>query len=116
MKPHEEEWSVDVTKVNLQFSDRRPFASFGPDIDMERSRGAQEARARLVAQAPAMARQLFKHQYGGLDDCGYPTCPECDQLDPQYIGQGIDPKDAYRCGHKPDCELARVLRDAGVIP
>jgi hypothetical protein len=75
-----------------------------------------EAHRAAALQAPAALRLLLKHQWGGLDECAYPICPECEQLDPQYIGNGIDPKDAHRTGHKPDCEIARVLREAKVIP
>jgi hypothetical protein len=89
-------------------------------------RSGQYERARLCAQAPAMARMLIDIEWGGtVIGCGAEgkdCCPSCGALGPID-----DPKEsAHYTGyfkgsgapgeHFADCELAAVLRAAGVLP
>jgi hypothetical protein len=97
-RPIDETWSTndgDVLTGPAEGCERLSYirhASWGP--------GDVEARARLAAQAPAMARLLLEMEWGGSCDC--PSCHRC-----QYDDK---PEDT----HAPDCELVAVLRSAGV--
>lgn len=104
-KPHEETWEVfEANKGFPGFAARiaeiadgayelRVFQSLsGEDDDID--------RARLAAQAPAMARLLLEGQW--ICEERGDLCRHCMKLE--------------REGHAPDCELATVLRAAGVLP
>ena len=123
-KPHEETWTVSGTSssdsydraVRLEVPGRQYL--FG-DIDTgtgsdpcfdEESKPEDEARARLAAQAPAMARLLLAMQWSAKGDGLYerPICPVC--------GGAKDAPQKGAAGHAPDCELVAVLRAAGVMP
>ncbi len=88
-KPHEETWdgSIQWGWVLVEGT-----ASLQP-LDGE--------RMRLAAQAPAMARLILDIEWSGARHGGEPCCPSCDAM----VGE-----------HAPDCELATVLRAAGVLP
>ena len=100
-KPHEETWTakygrcdpddrgdIDIWHVNL------PDASAVYLYD-------DEPRAKLIAHAPTMARLLLRLQWIEGEHCS--TCPICAGAVEGY-------------GHKEGCELAAVLRAAGVLP
>ncbi len=87
-KPHEETWEA------------------WPDGDVHVVRGTTMnieagSRAPLIAQAPAMARLLLKIEWNGGAQGDSGMCPSCFQFPTE---------------HAPDCELATVLRAAGVLP
>jgi hypothetical protein len=102
MKPHEETWYVA--------SPHRVFAFKGEvddtdNQDEERLEYDGEDVGKLAAQAPAMARLLLELEWSGRagpagDVDG--ACPSCERERPEP--------------HAPDCELATVLRAAGVLP
>jgi hypothetical protein len=111
MKPHEETWRAHDCVVEL---DPRAPGDPGQVADFEAAAYADThdsivARAKLAAQAPAMARLLLKHQWGGLDECSYSICPECGGNQPF-----ADTKFERPPGHAPNCKLVKALRDAGV--
>lgn len=98
-KPHEETWEAtkqghvrDVAGGDLL---RGEAWEGPPDIE----------RARLAAQAPAMARLLLKLEWSGLVFGDSKTCPDC------YCSR----PDGSFGGHAAECELASVLRAAGVL-
>jgi hypothetical protein len=85
MKPHEETWKKGaLSPTDIETSDGSMVADF-----------FDEARAKLAAQAPAMARLWLRHQFA---DDG--LCPDC-------LGEGK---------HQVACEIPTALRAAGVIP
>ncbi len=94
MKPHEETWSANVNGAAMVCNeDGHGQGVFMFDKD-------DHARARLAAQAPAMARLLLEGQWN-CEERG-DLCQHCGRL--------------KREGHAPDCDLAVVLRAAGVLP
>lgn len=113
MKPHEETWEiVDGTGIR---SNGLRVARFKTEIRSPSQAGrlrntspgalveADYARARLAAQAPAMARLLLKLEWSNANaQDGATECPDC----------GNGPVE----GHSKTCDLATVLRDAGVLP
>lgn len=95
---YEEDWTADGDALDREGGSRLGFLDSGGDYD-ERA-----ARARLAAQAPAMARMLLEHQWVSQEgDRGYlaPACPQCEEYQSN--------------GHRSDCALVAVLRAAGVI-
>lgn len=84
--------------ASVRFSD---FSVRFVDVPFETTARAI-ARAKLAAQAPAMARLLLKHQWASTVEDGPMVCPECSSGPIER--------------HSEDCEIARVLRDAGVLP
>ena len=91
-KCFEEEWEVNGPTIWMENGTPNPdvLGSF-PD----------EARARLAAQAPKMAKEILflaGFNYDGTQSMG--QCSGCEQ----------SPK------HRPNCILVRLLRDAGVLP
>lgn len=101
MKPHEETWDPDDV-VNMA-----AHVAYSPE------------RRRLAAQAPAMARLLLKLQWSGSAPGGDTECPSChaDAFVPVFSegthGRLVRHDDGT---HAADCELAAVLRAAGVLP
>jgi hypothetical protein len=93
MKVWEEEWKH--FEGNLEHRNGIHVASFTPRNDEPES--VRLARARLAAQAPAMAREFLRIMEQDAE------CPSCNR----YI-----PDEA----HRRSCLLAAILRDAGVIP
>ncbi len=101
-KLHEETWSANevagdhIEIVVAETGERMAITFHDPD------------RARLAAQAPAMARLLFAIEWAGQNQYGQRQCPSChgDEWE----------EDEPRTGHMEDCELATVLRAAGVLP
>jgi hypothetical protein len=64
MKPHEEKWTLDEVKSQfIRFGDEYSYALFKsdapPGVDHAQLNEENAARARLAAQAPAMARVLL---------------------------------------------------------
>jgi hypothetical protein len=97
MKPHDETWRAEGTVL---WDGDRVIAD-GPWSDDE---------ARLAAQAPAMARLWLEFQWSGRDGA-QAVCPICCAYAP-------DPEPTmFPTGeHSDSCALARVLREAGVLP
>jgi len=103
-KPHEEEWEADGAGVyEVQSQD-----IVGGGSDDHRHTEASPPRARLAAQAPAMARLLLRLQWSGRNQCDEPQCPSCHGAEWQHGWP--------QTGHEEHCELAAVLRAAGVRP
>lgn len=101
MKPHEEAWEADeMGCVYLRGARRIATFAYNGQTNVETGDGAH-ARARLAAQAPAMARALLEAM---TPEQGDPTwgCPFCGLV-------------AIH-GHMPECTGQSALRDAGVIP
>lgn len=103
-KPHEETW-VACGGHRVETPDGKVEPTVNPP---ER----EPAICALISQAPAMARLLLRLEWSTFytDSCNGPSglrcaghCPECD------VERGADAQ------HKPDCELASVLRAAGVL-
>ena len=66
------------------------------------------ARAKLAACAPEMARMLLAVEWkGDAGDWG-PACPFCHALEPGLGNPGSVP------GHRAGCELNALLKKAGV--
>lgn len=98
MKPHEETWRVDL-------SDSGVFRVDTTEGERVAIVGDSRERAKLAAQAPAMARLLLKLEWEAEDETGLLFCATC-------AGQ---PQDQGGSGHRKGCEWRAVLRDAGVI-
>ena len=103
MKPHEETWEWDEGAGSVRLATDRL------DVLPGGAHGACDwdpARARLAAQAPAMARLLCtmsnKDGDGACVCCHEVSCddPSCND---------------FPASHAPDCELVAVLRAAGVV-
>lgn len=116
-KPWEEDWSYkregysgDATEHVVTPGNQAHFGwvdglggAYGQSSD-----DADAGRARLAAQAPAMARLLLAVEWSASVDLGdelEPCCPCCHKM--HHNGSGT---------HATDCELVTVLRDAGVLP
>lgn len=92
MKPHEETWSANVKGMAMICNeDGHGQGVFMFDKD-------DRARARLAAQAPAMARLLLRVYQRGESTSGCPVCK------------------AIFSAHTLDCDVVAVLRAAGVLP
>ena len=74
-----------------------------------------EEQAKLEAQAHAMARLLLKLEW--VRDTYEPglSCPACEHRAPHDPGAFYSEKYPELIGHKPSCELVRVLRDMGYL-
>lgn len=99
MKPWEETWTDQRFVIELGDTGRR-IGTFDDDLALgieEADPNRDRARARLAAQAPAMARLLLDLAHHSDDDC----CLRCDH------GRGMP--------HADDCSIGVVLRAAGVI-
>ncbi len=93
-KPHEETWSANAKGAAMICNeDGHGQGVFMFDKD-------DRERARLAAQAPAMARLLLEGQW--ICEERGDLCRHCGKLE--------------REGHADDCELVTVLRAAGVLP
>lgn len=131
MKSHEETWTRPAPDMTSAYSEEfygtgarvatEPLLYLVGDSHADDADGLQrmEARARLAAQAPAMARLLLDLQYAISDDD--PTCREfCPSCQNRTVGGEI-PGQVGRWivdhgkEHAPHCALIAVLRDAGVI-
>ncbi len=99
MKPWEETWHMDP-------NEGAPVITTGPDGF--RGTFDEEDAARLAAAAPAMARLLLKLEWLWREGSERHRCPSCD-------GEATHASKPWRGGHAPDCELATVLRAAGVL-
>ncbi len=127
-KPHEETWDVyvpreeDTDAGTAYVSDAATLLLIATVMEPvggtlpERERAAAE-RAAFIAQAPAMARLLLKLQWSGEEgcsSCGYREHGQQSFTSPvASLHYALD----YPPGtHSPDCELATVLRAAGVLP
>lgn len=119
-KPHERTWTLECADDRGTIHDcwtvSVPTPSAYTDGCVHMSQITlcfydDEREARLAAQAPAMARLLLAVQWSGRHPHdGEPCCPSC-QIDLIY-----DDDETHVVGpHAPDCELAAVLRAAGVI-
>jgi len=99
-KPWDECWYVEY-----ESGDAISVKAEGSPYEVHYSDGGQYDRAHLIAAAPAMARLLCRLEWV-LDDCseGCGCSDECRAC-------GHD-----RGGHAPDCELDRVLSEAGISP
>ncbi len=107
MKPHEETWSAA----------REEYAGYDCMTDavvVRTEKGARvcdftvdNPRARLAAQAPAMARLLLELEWPTCADYGG-YCRICQNDRPYPAAKPGD-------GHAPDCALVAVLRAAGVV-
>lgn len=105
MKPYEETWVADENHPNIvnildpatgeEIAELCESAVEEPPV----FRLAEGGRARLAAQAPAMARLLLAGQW--ICEERGDMCRHCEKLESE--------------GHAPDCELATVLRFAGVL-
>ncbi len=105
MKPHEETWEVfEANKGFPAFAARtRTIAEGAYEVRVFESLSGEDddiERAKLAAQAPAMARLLLKIEWNGGAQGDSGMCPSCFQ---------------FPTKHAPDCELATVLRAAGVL-
>lgn len=103
-KPWEETWAPGNGVLHTGTT---RIAVFEP-VDRAEVSVEQKARARLAAQAPAMARLLMALEWGGsgFRDEGnvrryWRACPTC------FAHRGTP--------HTADCVLVAVLRAAGVI-
>jgi hypothetical protein len=94
MKPWEETWKA--VGADLEYTPEDPKLFVGLSADEDADDPVFHARARLAAQAPAMARLL-------LDLAGkHATCPDCGAFE--------------ETAHFDGCRFIVVMRDAGVIP
>lgn len=102
MKPHEETWvAFDDGEIGVKHAGRSgALALLEWPEQADEDREAKWARARLAAQAPAMARLLLK----GMRP------PRGDEWG--CLGCGTWEEGA----HVEGCELIKVLKDAGVLP
>lgn len=105
-RPHEETWIADTdlpVKMVLLSDDLDEVVA---EVDAAHATpAANRDRTRLIAQAPAMARLLLAGQWSGEDRGQGYTRPVC-----EHCGHGREE------GHDDACELATVLRAAGVLP
>lgn len=103
MKPWEETWAYQAIRCRIVVEE--PGGNYFAIMDLDHDAQHQppavaDARGRLAAAAPEMARLLLKLEIVG--DGGPGFCPACGVWRPDYP-------------HKDDCEWVAVLRKAGVI-
>lgn len=115
-KPHEETWGVtEHGRVSIAGEPGKG----GREILCDAYTATPDlARARLAAQAPAMARLLLAVEWAGSGEEGA-RCPSClaDAYVPPVIYDADGKYVSFTPGkHDGDCELAAVLRAAGVMP
>ena len=88
------------------------------DDDIRANRDALQAECdRLTVIANDMARLLLKYQWAGKfqdDNCDPDECPWCEQTPVEPIRTSPGWREPGK-GHRADCELAAVLREAGVM-
>ncbi len=99
-KPHEETWEYVAHYQHIDVPEGGDIGIFVDDRVLDEG---EKARLRLAAQAPAMARLLLSLQHpvrGDVYELG--CCYFCRASEVQK--------------HATDCELATVLRAAGVLP
>jgi hypothetical protein len=112
MKPYEETWVVDATGTQIRSADGYRIARVD-ELDVP---PREFANAKLIAQAPAMARLLL-HRMGDryCEYCGVKVdrVTETGIVDPVYKGETLVLSDPGK--HAPDCALVTVLRAAGVL-
>ena len=123
MKPHEETWrarnSPACTEDVYKDTEPRGYVFLGLAALGQEGFAEAEARARLAAQAPAMARLLLDCQFVEMSDerGGYEQrCASClnrEVLPPDGL-IGIPVKD-HQPNHSPNCKLVALLRAAGVV-
>lgn len=104
MKPHEEAWRIVEIEGGRKLC--FPVDDSGKELEFELT----PERARLAAQAPAMARWLLEHQFGPDNGWG---CLDCWRTE----GETESPQGGplYH-GHERGCELLELLLAAGVLP
>ena len=118
-RPIDETWSCDGGCIDMDApSVVHRIGSFGQSSAVQAETDRNEARARLAAQAPAMARLLVDLEWGadiciGYDNITALGCPSCGGL--QHDPGNRADFDHQTVGHDPDCELVAVLRAAGVV-
>jgi len=102
-KPHEETWTVRWDEEYGAAYVETGGADDTICVD-------DVAKAKLLAQAPAMARLLLEHQWAARDpyDETRAMCPACTGY------QSATQKGAE--GHDEGCPIFLVLRAAGVLP
>lgn len=121
-EPWEEWWMTERTTedVYVRHADGMRSTIFVSEGDCTREAKLQaEARAKLAAMAPRMARLLLKLEWVDTSDGEYrercPSCQCCTTL-PPVPGQAGIPFRPHPGEHAADCELVAVLRAAGVRP
>jgi hypothetical protein len=108
VKPWEEEWTADGARIDFSKS-HYGSACFEPDRD-DKGREESLTRAKLAAQAPAMARLLMQHEWEYSEEFQDAICRFCVRGAPGEA-EGVE-----RTGHTSDCPRQNVLRAAGVLP
>lgn len=98
MKPREETWEAWGLTLHLQGA-REIIADFAHDTAP--STEHEDARAKLAACAPEMARMLLE-QYVFTGDSADQTCPTCCM-------------DLFHSEHADGCELQALLKKAGIL-
>ena len=102
VKPWEENWGVSRLDATTLDEGDLQCARFTRLHEREQEQVSAD-RAKLAAQAPAMARLLLKHQWVKDESGdGRRYCPACPMDEEQ--------------GHYDNCEILAVLRAAGVLP
>lgn len=126
-RPHEETWIADdeygivhaepeVRPDGRSFV--RPIADFHAPFFLDQHMGGftddERARARLAAQAPAMARLLLQIEWAGDNDGQTgPFCLYCHGIQPGLPATTYGAGD--HIGHRDGCEFVAVLRAAGAL-
>jgi hypothetical protein len=106
MNPIDETWEARSYVLVVTNREDAPyiigrFAQWEPDIDHE------EARAKLAAEAPLMARMLRSLEWVG-DGGGTPVCGSCNIA---KYGPGLIENEHY-----PDCAWLALMRRIGERP
>lgn len=110
-KPWEETWGWQAAHSSMQsgWVTTPHGGSVGVFYKPGSSFEDAEARGRLAAAAPDMARVLLAIEWG-VDRAEYGgACPSCDCFNPDG-----DAPLGYAKGHEPACALDAALRKAGV--
>ncbi len=103
-KPHEETWRIVYDRLEYETEDDAGIVADFVQEHANAMKPIETERMRLAAQAPAMARLLLTLEWDGLQyGDSEPSCPVCQAYT-------RDRK------HTENCELATVLRAAGVLP
>ena len=108
-RPIDETWSCDGGCIDMDApSVVHRIGSFGQSSAVQAETDRNEARARLAAQAPMLARLLR----GML---AYRECEFCSQKVDRTVDDGNGGWLSTPEQHTPTCELIAVLRAAGVV-